>query len=226
MSAVADVDREGDGSEALAADTGGFSVRNTNDFAAGAVRIGQESRSYYLLGYNPGDVPRDGRFRKIEVKVRGRGLTVRARRGYYAPSAAAQAPAPQDKHPTEPDLQRTLDAPGVVPAHPSAPDGLRAAGDDARPRPRRAGRRGGHREARAGDGGRPRRHHARHAAGGRAPGERRVRARRPAGAARAQAGAARRARLVLVPARGRAEARLPPGEADRARRGAARCWAA
>jgi VWFA-related protein len=118
MSAVADVDREGDGSEALAADTGGFSVRSTNDFAAGAVRIGQESRSYYLLGYNPGEVPHDGRFRKIEVKVRGRGLTVRARRGYYAPSPTAQAPAPAGKNPTEPDLQRTLDAPGVVPAIP------------------------------------------------------------------------------------------------------------
>lgn len=118
MSAVADVDREGDGSEALAADTGGFSVRSTNDFAAGAVRIGQESRGYYVLGYNPGEVPRDGRFRKIEVKVRGKGLTVRARRGYYAPSDSAKAPAPAEKQPTDPDLQRALDAPGGVPAIP------------------------------------------------------------------------------------------------------------
>ena len=46
--------------------------------AGGAVRIGQESRGYYVLGYNPGEVPRDGKFRKIEVKVRGKGLTVRA----------------------------------------------------------------------------------------------------------------------------------------------------
>jgi VWFA-related protein len=117
MSAVADVDREGDGAEALAADTGGFSVRSTNDFAAGAVRIGQESRGYYVLGYNPGEVPRDGRFRKIEVKVRGKGLTVRARRGYYAPTDAAKAPTPE-KLPTDPDLQRALDAPGGVPAIP------------------------------------------------------------------------------------------------------------
>ncbi len=118
MSAVADVDREGDGSEALAADTGGFSVRNTNDFAGGAVRIGRESRSYYLLGYNPGEVPRDGKFRKIEVKVRGRGLVVRARRGYYAPSDGPAAAGTPEKQPTDPDLQRALDAPGAVPAIP------------------------------------------------------------------------------------------------------------
>lgn len=117
MSAVADVDREGDGSEALAADTGGFSVRSTNDFAGGAVRIGRESRAYYLLGYNPGEVPRDGKFRKIEVKVRGRGLTVRARRGYYAPTDGTTAAAPE-KQPTDPDLQRALDAPGAAPAIP------------------------------------------------------------------------------------------------------------
>jgi VWFA-related protein len=118
MSAVADVDREGDGSESLAADTGGFSVRNTNDFAAGAVRIGQESRGYYVLGYNPGEVPHDGRFRKIVVKVRGRNLTVRARRGYYAPTDADKAPATPEKLLVEPDLQRALDAPGAVPAIP------------------------------------------------------------------------------------------------------------
>jgi VWFA-related protein len=117
MSAVADVDREGDGSEALASETGGFSVRSTNDFAAGAVRIGRESRSYYVLGYNPGPIARDGRFRKIEVKVRRRNLTVRARRGYYAPSDTA-APVPTDRRQTEPDLQRALDAPGAVAAIP------------------------------------------------------------------------------------------------------------
>jgi VWFA-related protein len=115
MAAVADVSREGDGAENLAADTGGFSVRDTNDFAAGAVRIGRESRSYYLLGYNPGDVPADGRFRKIEVRLRRKGLSVRARRGYHAPGGAAssEAAAP-DQRRTEPDLQRALDAPGMV----------------------------------------------------------------------------------------------------------------
>ena len=89
-------------------------MRDTNDFAAGIVRIGRESRSYYLLGYNPGQVTADGRFRKIEVHLRRKGLTVRARRGYYAPGGAPTEAAAPDKRPTEPDLQRALDAPGIV----------------------------------------------------------------------------------------------------------------
>ncbi len=83
MTAIADLRNEGEGSVALAADTGGFSIRGSNDFKTGAARIGEESQAFYLLGYDPGEVPKDGKFRKIEVKVRGR-YTVRARRGYYA----------------------------------------------------------------------------------------------------------------------------------------------
>ena len=113
MAAVADVSREGDGAESFASDTGGFSVRETNDFAAGAVRIGRESRSHYLIGYDPGHIPPDGRFRKIEVRLRRKGPAVRARRGYYAPAGTETAP-PADQR-NDPDLQRALDAPGSVP---------------------------------------------------------------------------------------------------------------
>ena len=113
MAALADMSREGDGAATLAADTGGFAVRDTNDFAAGLVRIGGESRRYYLLGYNPGEIPRDGRFRKITVRVRGKGLTVRARRGYYAPAEGVKAP-PARAETGDPDLQKALDAPGFL----------------------------------------------------------------------------------------------------------------
>jgi len=76
-----------EGSSSLAADTGGFTVRNSNDLAGGLKRISDETRAYYLIGYNPTNTARDGVFRKIEVKVpRRKGIDVRARRGYYAPS--------------------------------------------------------------------------------------------------------------------------------------------
>ncbi|PYQ42173.1 MAG: hypothetical protein DMF77_13780, partial [Acidobacteria bacterium] len=39
------------GSQALAEDTGGFSIRNSNDLAAGAERIAAESRIFYMLGF-------------------------------------------------------------------------------------------------------------------------------------------------------------------------------
>jgi VWFA-related protein len=65
--------------------TGGFSVRNQNDLGRGLERIGAESRVYYLLGFAPAraDV-KPGAFRRLEVKVSRPGVTVRARRGYYA----------------------------------------------------------------------------------------------------------------------------------------------
>jgi VWFA-related protein len=111
MSAIADISREGDGAAGLAEDTGGFAVRSTNDLRPGAERIGRESRSYYLLGYNPGAIPRDGRFRKIEVRVRGKGLTVRARRGYYAPGDDGKGAPPAPSR-LDPAIQQALDAPG------------------------------------------------------------------------------------------------------------------
>ena len=69
------------GAEALALDTGGFVVKNSNDLSGGITRVSSESRAYYLLGYNPTDLRRDGKFRRIEVKLRPpkpKGLSVRA----------------------------------------------------------------------------------------------------------------------------------------------------
>jgi VWFA-related protein len=97
------------GSQTLAAETGGFSINDTNDLAAGIRRIGDESRSYYLLGYVPSNSARDGKYRKIEVKVRGEGLTVRARKGYYAPDEDETERA----WTADQEVQRALDA-----AHP------------------------------------------------------------------------------------------------------------
>jgi len=78
-----------EGAYSLASRSGGFSIRDTNDLAAGLERIADENASYYLVGYNPTNTARDGKFRKIEVEVPGRrGVDVRARQGYYAPDAS------------------------------------------------------------------------------------------------------------------------------------------
>ena len=42
-----------EGAESIAADSGGFSVKNSNDLAKGLLRIADETRVYYLIGYNP-----------------------------------------------------------------------------------------------------------------------------------------------------------------------------
>ena len=73
---------ESGGAQALAEETGGFSVRNTNDLAAAAERIAAESRTFYLLGFHPPlGKPADA-WRKLRVTVRRDGVTTRARRGY------------------------------------------------------------------------------------------------------------------------------------------------
>jgi len=83
--ANADLTLTAEGAETLANSTGGFSVRNQNDLGRGLKRIGDESRVYYLLGFQPDRADaKPGAFHRLEVKVTRPGVTVRARRGYYA----------------------------------------------------------------------------------------------------------------------------------------------
>jgi VWFA-related protein len=58
---------ETQGAEAVAEETGGFTVRNTNDLAEGLARISRESASYYLIGYSSTNSQQDGRYRRISV---------------------------------------------------------------------------------------------------------------------------------------------------------------
>jgi VWFA-related protein len=116
VAVLADLTREAEGSEALALDTGGFVVKNSNDLTGGIRRVSNESRAYYLLGYNPTDLRRDGKFRRIEVKVRppkAKGLSVRARRGYYAPSEGQVAKGPERN--ADPAIGHALDSPFEIP---------------------------------------------------------------------------------------------------------------
>lgn len=99
---------ETEGSESLALESGGFSIKDTNDLASGIGKIAAESRTYYLLGYKPRRL--DGRYHKLAVKVRREGLEVRARAGYHAlPEREAPRAAKADG--IDPELLRVLDAP-------------------------------------------------------------------------------------------------------------------
>ena len=77
---------------ALAADTDGMAIVNTNDLEGGFRRIVADLSSYYLLGYYS-TRKMDGRFHSIRVRVKRPGVQVRARRGYLAPSEAEVAAA-------------------------------------------------------------------------------------------------------------------------------------
>jgi VWFA-related protein len=80
----------------LAEGTGGFAAVDTNSFDQAYSRILDANSRYYLLGYAPPTHPRDGRFHRIEVKVKRPGLTAVARRGYPSPSGKTTAERKQE----------------------------------------------------------------------------------------------------------------------------------
>ncbi len=76
----------------IAEQTGGrhFPVDNLNELPDIAAKIGIELRNQYVLGYSPKNVERDGKYRRVSVKLaQPRGLPpLKAffRLGYYAPT--------------------------------------------------------------------------------------------------------------------------------------------
>jgi VWFA-related protein len=69
---------------AISATTGGRLVVRTDGFDSGVENIFRESRSYYLVGFQPGSARQDGKYRRIDVRVSRPGVAVLARGGYFA----------------------------------------------------------------------------------------------------------------------------------------------
>jgi VWFA-related protein len=85
---------------ALAADTGGRALLNSNDLAGGIAKALDETSRYYLLAWRPtNEAQRASNFSKIKVAIAGRPeLKVQLRRGYLGPppekDKAKAQPAP------------------------------------------------------------------------------------------------------------------------------------
>jgi VWFA-related protein len=85
----------------LAQDTGGTLFENNNDLEAGLRRIAATPSTYYTLAFSPENLKHDGAFHPLKVSlVSGRGLSVQARKGYFAPTKAKDA-AVQEKEDLE-----------------------------------------------------------------------------------------------------------------------------
>lgn len=69
-----------EGAELIARQTGGFLVRNSNDF--GLKRIAEDQNGYYLLAYRPNEETFNKQFHHIKLRVKRKGLTVRTRNGF------------------------------------------------------------------------------------------------------------------------------------------------
>jgi len=70
-----------EGSDLIARQTGGFLVRNSNDF--GLKRVMEDQQGYYLIGFRPADETFNRNFHHIKARVKRNGLTVRTRAGFY-----------------------------------------------------------------------------------------------------------------------------------------------
>ena len=68
----------------LAADTGGRAYLDSNDFGKVFRGVQDDTAMYYLLGYRSTNTARDGKFRRITVKLNRPGLKIDYRKGYYA----------------------------------------------------------------------------------------------------------------------------------------------
>jgi VWFA-related protein len=95
----------------LSEETGGFAAVNRNDFTTAFERIVKDNSSYYVLAYYPAANKRDGKFHKIEVRVRRPGLTVRARRGYVAPKGRPSPPRNTKTGGMSPELFEAINSP-------------------------------------------------------------------------------------------------------------------
>lgn len=107
-----------DGPNALSNDTGGYSIRRTNDFTGALSEIARDASNYYVISYSPSNATLDGSFRKIAVRVKRSGLTVRARRGYLATPAPTISSSPAPAGPPAPSAAVPPDAPPAVAPEP------------------------------------------------------------------------------------------------------------
>ena len=70
----------------LSSDTGGKSFFDSNDFAPAFQRVQQDTSAYYVIGFRSANLLRDGRFRKLTIKLNRQDVKLEYRPGYYAPA--------------------------------------------------------------------------------------------------------------------------------------------
>jgi VWFA-related protein len=88
----------------LSSDTGGKAFFDSNDFAPAFAQVQRDNSEYYAIGFRSTDPARDGRYRKLTIKVNRPGIKLEYRHGYYAPSDFAHT----GKEDRELELQQQL----------------------------------------------------------------------------------------------------------------------
>ena len=70
----------------LSTDTGGKAFFDSNDFAPAFQQVQRDTSAYYAIGFHSSNPARDGRYRKLTIKINRPGVKLEYRPGYYAPA--------------------------------------------------------------------------------------------------------------------------------------------
>lgn len=97
------------GADLIAKQTGGFLIKNSNDF--GLQKIMTDQEGYYLIGFRPGEDTFDRKFHHIKARLKRKGLTVRTRAGFYG--FTDDQVRPKDLSPTD-QMKMALVSPFTV----------------------------------------------------------------------------------------------------------------
>jgi VWFA-related protein len=75
----------------LSVDTGGKAFFDSNDFAPAFAQVQKDTSAYYAIGFHSTNPARDGKFRKLTIKIDRPGVKLEYRPGYYAPADFAHS---------------------------------------------------------------------------------------------------------------------------------------
>jgi VWFA-related protein len=70
----------------LSSDTGGKAFLDSNDFAPAFAQVERDTSAYYAIGFHSSNQSRDGKYRKLTIKIDRPGVKLEYRPGYYAPA--------------------------------------------------------------------------------------------------------------------------------------------
>jgi VWFA-related protein len=72
--------------DTLSSDTGGKAFFDSNDFMPAFLQVQKDTSAYYAIGFHSTNPARDGKYRKLLVKIDRPGIKLEFRPGYYAPA--------------------------------------------------------------------------------------------------------------------------------------------
>jgi len=72
--------------DTLSTDTGGKAFFDSNDFMPAFLQVQKDNSAYYAIGFHSSNPARDGKYRKLTVKIDRPGIKLDYRPGYYAPA--------------------------------------------------------------------------------------------------------------------------------------------